>query len=130
MRIEPETLTTVAGTLESLESALANLREAVGLAELHLRESRQCYQRVVRLSRVAVDSFTPSTPGSSRLTRQELRVAMLVAEGKSNLEVAARHHLSVHTVKSHVKNILRKLNLQSRWQLREALTETGTSLAG
>lgn len=121
MSAEPETLTNVGSTLESLETALTHLRDAVSLAETHLRESRQCYLRVSRLTRVAVDSMAPCGQNSSRLTRQELRIAMLVAEGKSNLEVAAQQHLSVHTVKSHVKNALRKLNLQSRWQLHEAL---------
>ena len=128
MSVEPQALITVQNTLESLESALTHLREAVAHAEVHLRESRRCYQHVVRVTRVAIDALPASVPGSGRLTRQELRVAVLVAAGKTNVQVAAEYHLSVHTVKSHVKHILRKLDVESRWQLREVLANTDLRL--
>ncbi len=55
------------------------------------------------------------------LTACERRVALLCAAGKSNLEIADELHVSVHTVKSQVKSILNKLDVSSRWQLRDAL---------
>jgi DNA-binding NarL/FixJ family response regulator len=47
-------------------------------------------------------------------------VPLLVAAGQSNLEIAASLHVSVHTVKTQLKSILRKLGMQSRWQVRDA----------
>jgi DNA-binding CsgD family transcriptional regulator len=51
------------------------------------------------------------------MTKREREVVALVAEGNSNKEIARRLHLSTHTVKSHVRNILEKLALHSRLQL-------------
>ena len=50
----------------------------------------------------------------SRLSRRELEVLDLVAQGRTNREIAARLVLSEHTVNRHVANILRKLGLTSR----------------
>jgi DNA-binding NarL/FixJ family response regulator len=48
------------------------------------------------------------------LSRRELEVLALVAEGLSNQEIAERLVLSKHTVNRHVSNILRKLGVSSR----------------
>jgi two-component system response regulator NreC len=45
------------------------------------------------------------------LTEREREILQLIAEGSSNKEVAGRLYLSVHTVETHRKNILEKLNL-------------------
>ena len=50
------------------------------------------------------------------LTPQERRILLLVAEGKTNKEVAAEVVLSDKTVKNYVSSILSKLNLQRRTQ--------------
>jgi two-component system, NarL family, response regulator NreC len=47
------------------------------------------------------------------LTDREREILQLVAEGKTNKEVASRLGLSVHTVDTHRGNILQKLNLHS-----------------
>ncbi len=47
------------------------------------------------------------------LTLREREVLQLVAEGKSNKDVAAMLNLSVYTVETHRSNILEKLNLHS-----------------
>lgn len=61
---------------------------------------------------------------ASPLTKREIEVLKLLAESKSNREIAAELFISEETVKSHVKKIFRKLNLKSRteaasffWQL-------------
>lgn len=45
------------------------------------------------------------------LTEREREILQRIAEGSSNKEVAGRLCLSVHTVETHRKNILEKLNL-------------------
>jgi two-component system response regulator DevR len=50
------------------------------------------------------------------LTAQERKILMLVAEGKTNKEIASDVFLSDKTVKNYVSSILAKLNLQRRAQ--------------
>ena len=52
----------------------------------------------------------------SDLTAQERKILKLVAEGKTNKEIAAEVFLSDKTVKNYVSSILSKLNLQRRAQ--------------
>jgi DNA-binding NarL/FixJ family response regulator len=51
------------------------------------------------------------------LTTREREVLQLLAEGKSNKEVAAVLNLSLYTVETHRGNILQKLNLHSGAEL-------------
>jgi DNA-binding CsgD family transcriptional regulator len=58
------------------------------------------------------------TPGATRghdvivsLSSAELRVAMMIKNGFTSEEIAHLLHISTHTVKTHRKNIRRKLNL-------------------
>jgi DNA-binding NarL/FixJ family response regulator len=53
----------------------------------------------------------------SSLTSQERKILLLVAEGKTNREIAAEVFLSDKTVKNYVSSILSKLNLQRRAQV-------------
>jgi DNA-binding NarL/FixJ family response regulator len=52
----------------------------------------------------------------SVLTPQEQKILMLVAEGKTNKQIAADVFLSDKTVKNYVSSILSKLNLERRAQ--------------
>jgi DNA-binding NarL/FixJ family response regulator len=54
---------------------------------------------------------------SLRLTTRERQVIDLLGEGLSNKEIASRLHIAVHTVKSHVHNVLEKLALHSRLEV-------------
>jgi two-component system, NarL family, response regulator NreC len=51
------------------------------------------------------------------LTEREREVLQLLAEGKSNKDVAALLHLSVHTVDSHRTNLMQKLDLHNTAEL-------------
>ncbi len=61
-----------------------------------------------------------ATPGhkltEEPLTRRELEVLRLIAQGIENKEIAARLVISEATVRTHVSNILNKLQLASRTQ--------------
>jgi LuxR family maltose regulon positive regulatory protein len=50
------------------------------------------------------------------LSRRELEVIPLLAEGLSNLEVARRLHISMDTVKVHLRHIYQKLGVNNRSQ--------------
>lgn len=51
------------------------------------------------------------------LTPQELQVALVVADGATNVEAAAQLFLSPKTIEFHLSNIYRKLGIRSRAQL-------------
>lgn len=58
--------------------------------------------------------------GWEALTPAQRRVAELVAQGLSNAEVADRLFIGQETVKSHVSEVLAKLGMSSRWEVRDA----------
>ena len=62
---------------------------------------------------------TPSgrQDGTTRLTEREVQVARLIADGKTNAEVAARLHIADRTVDAHVEHIRNKLGLRTRAQI-------------
>jgi DNA-binding NarL/FixJ family response regulator len=66
-------------------------------------------------SGVVVDGFLRGGEAepADRLTPREREIVQLLAEGKSNKEVAALLDISVKTVEAHRANIMRKLNLSS-----------------
>ena len=64
-----------------------------------------------------------------QLTNRELQVIDLLGEGLSNKEIAARLIIAVHTVKSHVHNVLEKLALRSRLEV-AAFTHTHSHSGG
>lgn len=56
-----------------------------------------------------------------RLTPQELQIALLVARGSSNREVATSLFLSEKTIEAHLTRIYRTLGVRSRGRLAEAM---------
>ena len=65
------------------------------------------------LAKRAEERSSVPTP---RLTDRELEVLRLVAQGKSNREIAGELYISENTVKNHVRNILEKLHLHTRME--------------
>lgn len=66
----------------------------------------------------AINGLAPATLAASvRMTKRERQVIELIADGNTNKEIAQKIHLSTHTVKSHVHNILEKLSLSTRVQI-------------
>lgn len=57
-----------------------------------------------------------------RLSPREQQVAALACLNYTNRQIAAQLVISPETVKTHVRNVLRKFDLNSKIQLRQALT--------
>ncbi len=68
---------------------------------------------------------TISARRHSKLTDREIEVLKLVAEGRSNQEIADLLCLSVKTVTGHRTNIMEKLDLHSRTELVKYAIRTG-----
>ena len=66
------------------------------------------------------------------LTEREREILRMVAAGKANKQIAAELVISERTARTHVSNILRKLDLASRtqaalWAVREGLADADTT---
>jgi DNA-binding NarL/FixJ family response regulator len=75
-----------------------------------------------RLAGFVLDAFSAgervrSDAELDELTPREREVLQLIARGYRYKEIAARLHLSIKTVESHVSSVLRKLQLSSRHEL-------------
>jgi DNA-binding NarL/FixJ family response regulator len=91
---------------------LVNALEAVGRGE-SLLDPAVTEKVLERVRRVATAGASDEL---SELTAQERKILLLVAEGKTNKEIAAEVFLSDKTVKNYVSSILAKLNLERRAQ--------------
>jgi predicted ATPase/DNA-binding NarL/FixJ family response regulator len=72
------------------------------------------------LEEVSTPSLTPAQAAKQAyegLTRREREVAALVAQGKSNREIATKLVVDIKTVEAHISRILNKLDLTSRTQI-------------
>ena len=82
-----------------------------GEARLHPDITRKLMEQVSQARNIS-----PDVP-SDELTEREREVVRLVAMGCSNREIAEQLFISEKTVKTHISNILAKLNLEHRTQL-------------
>ena len=107
--------------LEQTRSLLGKQR----FRELFRQGSELSLDQAVRfaLEGEADEQPTPAPVQPSPLTRRELEVADLVADGMSNPEIATRLVISVRTAQGHVENILRKLGFSSRSRIAAWVTE-------
>ena len=95
-------------------------------------------RRVIRERAAASVQPAATAPGSapdvSQLTPQQImdacgltlrqaEVALLIAEGRTNPEIAERLGISRFTARNHAEQILARLKVESRWQVARALWE-------
>lgn len=57
------------------------------------------------------------------LSDQQLRLALLVAEGLTNAEIAERMELSVNTVRNYLAHLMTRLKVRNRTQLAVAMSQ-------
>jgi DNA-binding CsgD family transcriptional regulator len=103
---------------ETLEAAHTALRErgATRLADEAARELRALGRRIARPGRRAA-----AAEGVEALSGREREVADLVAEGRTNKEIAAELFLSAKTIENHMSRIFAKLGVSKRTQVAAAI---------
>ena len=84
-------------------------------AERARRELEATGEKVRRRSPDALDD----------LTRQEAQIARLAADGQTNTEIGGQLFLSPRTVEWHLRKVFGKLAINSRRELRAALSDSG-----
>ncbi|HWM74501.1 MAG TPA: LuxR family transcriptional regulator [Nocardioides sp.] len=87
-------------------------------------------QAAHELSATGATARRRSGTSDEPLTSQETRVALLVAQGKSNKEVAAALFLSPKTIEHHVGSIFRKRGFKSRSELAGAFAREAPGARG
>lgn len=91
-------------------SQLADAIESVARGESLL--DPQVTMRV--LDEVRKSATTKTEDAEAQLTENEQKILFLIAEGKTNREIASEIYLSDKTVKNYVSSILSKLNMKRR----------------
>jgi DNA-binding NarL/FixJ family response regulator len=99
----------------SVDEVVATIRSvASGQRVLPSLMSGSLFSQVADL---ALKNGKRSISSSIRMTEREKEVMSLIAEGMSNKQIGETLNIATFTVKSHVHNILEKLQLQSRLQI-------------
>jgi len=103
---------------EYIASALSHGASGYVLKDVPVDEIKRAIDAVMAGQRYlctgAQGSLAPfSAPEREQLTNREQTILLLLAQGKSNKEVAVALDISVRTVETHRKNIKRKLGISS-----------------
>jgi NarL family two-component system response regulator LiaR len=86
-----------------------------GEVQLHPKAAQKLMSAVSKPGETS--SSQPGRRGLDDLTSREQDVMQLIADGKTNQEIADELVISESTVKTHVSNILSKLHLKDRTQI-------------
>ena len=111
---------------QAFSTARALIEElATNLPDEQVREQflREATGMLPHVRSVSPDRAAKQTFGG--LTVREREVAALIAQGKINREIAEELVVSERTVESHVSNIMFKLGVHSRRQIRAWAVEKG-----
>lgn len=65
-------------------------------------------------SREVLMAVSTESSSTSSLTDRELEILQLLGAGRSASDISRRLHLSIHTIRSHIRSILQKLGAQSQ----------------
>ncbi len=113
---------------EGDEATIAALRDALGENDFDAAWAEGAALSIEEATAYALrgrGERKRATSGWASLTRAELDVVKLVAEGLGNKEVAARLFVSPRTVQAHLTHIYTKLGLTSRVQLAQEAAKRG-----
>jgi two-component system nitrate/nitrite response regulator NarL len=129
---------TVSEEAEDLSTALKNGARGYLLKNIEADYLTQSIKRAAAGEAVIADAMTaklvmqfrsgmnaPVVAEKEKLTPRERETMVCVARGESNKEIARNLSVAESTVKIHVQNILKKLNLSSRVQIAVYAVERG-----
>ncbi|SPC20259.1 response regulator [Cupriavidus taiwanensis] len=108
------------------EALIAGIRRAAA-GEPVISDSMTA--KLVAQFRAPVPAVAPRQDDAPRLTAREREIVQGLARGESNKEIARDLGVAESTVKIHVQNILKKLNLASRVQVAVYAVEHGLNTA-
>jgi DNA-binding CsgD family transcriptional regulator len=116
--VSPAQLSALRATFKSLrqdgQQIIGRLRDSLDeMRRLRARllEQRRAAARTAGLKGPSRSATLESTYG---FTPREIEVAMLLAEGRSNVAIAAALRISPHTARHHTQRVLAKLDVHSR----------------
>lgn len=93
-----------------------------GVANNEVAMTRTMASRLLKgMANHTEDKPTPA----SELTEREIEVLQLVAQGATNPQIADALFITVNTVKSHIRHILDKLQLENRTQVAAYAVQSG-----
>jgi len=107
----------------SLEELLNSI-QAVAAGEV-LCSPKVTALLVSRIAEASRERELRRVQGLPNLTRRELEIIALIEEGLSNKEIAVRLAIEIPTVKTHIHNILEKLQLDGRREAAQYVRERG-----
>lgn len=105
----------------SVEAGDFNLRLRGSRIAFNLWGTGDCFLISIEPERDSGTDLLETLQHRYGLTRMQSRVAILIAEGLSNKEIAASLWISLHTAKNHCKAVLQKLDLTRRTQVAAVL---------
>ena len=111
------------------QAAFSKIRQALGPARVRAAEERGAAMSLDTAAEYALMLTAPAPPaaagpGLGRLSARERELVTLVAQGRTNAQIAAQLYISVRTVGSHLDRIRDKTGCRRRADLtRLALTE-------
>ena len=88
-------------------------------------DARPWAERARAELRASGETISSAGQGSEQLTPQELQIALLVTQGRTNAEVGRVVFLSTRTVEFHLSRAYRKLGVASRTELTRRLASAG-----
>lgn len=95
---------------------LKEVKEEKSKTEMVYKELLTTYKELEGKYRNGILEFEPE-PIVEELTDREKEICKLVGEGRNNREIAEALYISEGTVKNHITNILKKIELRDRTQL-------------
>jgi predicted ATPase/DNA-binding CsgD family transcriptional regulator/transcriptional regulator with XRE-family HTH domain len=104
------------------EQQLRQARQALGPGRARAAEERGAAMSLAAAAEYAVmltdpGPPQPAAPGSGQLSAREWELVTLVAQGRTNAQIAAELHISVRTVSSHLDRIRDKTGCRRRADL-------------
>jgi DNA-binding CsgD family transcriptional regulator len=112
------------------EEQLRKARQALGPGRARAAEDRGAAMSLATAAEYALMltdpvSPQPAAPGSAQLSARERELVTLVAQGRTNAQIAAELYISVRTVGSHLDRIRNKTGCRRRADLTRLALTTG-----